>query len=31
MALLGVIFMNGNHATEEHVWEFLEALEIDPP
>ena len=28
MVLLGVIFMNGNHATEEEVWEFLSMLGI---
>ncbi|XP_065772742.1 melanoma-associated antigen B4-like [Muntiacus reevesi] len=28
MLLLGVIFMNGNRATEEEVWEFLSILGI---
>nr|XP_025132385.1 melanoma-associated antigen B17-like [Bubalus bubalis]XP_025132402.1 melanoma-associated antigen B17-like [Bubalus bubalis] len=28
MVLLGVIFMNGNRATEEEVWEFLSMLGI---
>ncbi|KAM8752472.1 uncharacterized protein V5649_000147 [Rhynchonycteris naso] len=28
--LLGVIFMNGNHAPEEQIWEFLSALGIRP-
>ena len=28
MVLLGVIFMNGNHATEEEIWEFLSMLGI---
>ncbi|CAI9180290.1 unnamed protein product, partial [Rangifer tarandus platyrhynchus] len=28
MLLLGVIFMNGNRATEEEVWEFLNILGI---
>ncbi|EFB13850.1 hypothetical protein PANDA_008162 [Ailuropoda melanoleuca] len=28
MALLGVIFMKGNHATEEEVWEFLTVLGV---
>ncbi|XP_066213824.1 melanoma-associated antigen B4-like [Saccopteryx leptura] len=28
--LLGVIFMNGNHATEEQIWEFLDTLGIRP-
>nr|XP_012612338.2 melanoma-associated antigen B1-like [Microcebus murinus] len=28
MSLLGVIFMKGNRATEEEVWEFLNALGI---
>ena len=30
MVLLGVIFMNGNQATEEEVWEFLSILGIYP-
>ncbi|XP_008820963.1 melanoma-associated antigen B4-like [Nannospalax galili] len=30
LALLGVIFMNGNHATEEQVWEFLNVLGVHP-
>ena len=28
MVLLGVIFMNGNRATEEEIWEFLSMLGI---
>ena len=28
MVLLGVVFMNGNHATEEEIWEFLSMLGI---
>ncbi|XDA90231.1 hypothetical protein R6Z07F_019813 [Ovis aries] len=28
MVILGVIFMNGNHATEEEIWEFLSMLGI---
>ncbi|XP_064430875.1 melanoma-associated antigen B4-like [Mirounga angustirostris] len=28
MALLGVIFMKGNRATEEEVWEFLNVLGV---
>ncbi|XP_075855292.1 melanoma-associated antigen B1-like [Microcebus murinus] len=28
MTLLGVIFMKGNRATEEEVWEFLNALGV---
>ncbi|KAM6143219.1 melanoma-associated antigen B1-like [Erethizon dorsatum] len=28
MPLLGVIFLNGNCATEEEIWEFLSVLEI---
>ncbi|KAB0372324.1 hypothetical protein FD755_016116 [Muntiacus reevesi] len=28
MMLLGVIFMNGNQATEEEVWEFLSVLGV---
>ncbi|KAK2489340.1 hypothetical protein MC885_004860 [Smutsia gigantea] len=28
MLLLGVIFMKGNHATEEEVWEFLNMLGV---
>nr|XP_012612337.2 melanoma-associated antigen B1-like [Microcebus murinus] len=28
MSLLGVIFMKGNRATEEEVWEFLNALGV---
>ncbi|XP_027951815.1 melanoma-associated antigen B17-like [Eumetopias jubatus] len=28
MALLGVIFMKGNRATEEEVWEFLSVLGV---
>lgn len=30
MTLLGVIFMKGNRATEEDVWEFLKVVEIYP-
>ncbi|XP_014422494.2 melanoma-associated antigen B4 isoform X1 [Camelus ferus] len=30
MTLLGVIFMKGNRATEEEVWEFLGALGVHP-
>ena len=30
MLLLGVIFINGNRATEEEVWEFLNILGIYP-
>ncbi|XP_032745259.1 melanoma-associated antigen B4-like [Rattus rattus] len=30
MTLLGVIFMKGNHATEEEVWEFLKVVGIYP-
>ncbi|XP_054436987.1 melanoma-associated antigen B1-like [Pteronotus mesoamericanus] len=29
-ALLGVIFMKGNHATEEEIWEFLGVFGIHP-
>ncbi|XP_032696693.1 melanoma-associated antigen B17 [Lontra canadensis] len=28
MPLLGVIFMNGNRATEEEIWEFLNVLGV---
>ncbi|XP_048191454.1 melanoma-associated antigen B4-like [Perognathus longimembris pacificus] len=28
MTLLGVIFMNGNHASEEEMWDFLNAFGI---
>ena len=28
MVLLGVIFMNGNRATVEEIWEFLSMLGI---
>ena len=28
MALLGIIFMKGNRATEEEIWEFLSMLGI---
>ncbi|XP_066213815.1 melanoma-associated antigen B1-like [Saccopteryx leptura] len=28
--LLGVIFMNGNRATEQHIWEFLSVVGIRP-
>ena len=28
MVLLGVIFMNGNRATEKEIWEFLSMLGI---
>ncbi|XP_072812487.1 melanoma-associated antigen B4-like [Vicugna pacos] len=30
MTLLGVIFLKGNRATEEEVWEFLGALGVHP-
>lgn len=30
MTLLGVIFMKGNHATEEEVWEFIKVVGIYP-
>uniref|UniRef100_A0A8C3VK43 MAGE domain-containing protein n=1 Tax=Catagonus wagneri TaxID=51154 RepID=A0A8C3VK43_9CETA len=28
MTILGVIFMKGNHATEEEIWEFLNMLGV---
>ncbi|XP_006886091.1 PREDICTED: melanoma-associated antigen B4-like [Elephantulus edwardii] len=30
MILLGMIFVNGNRAPEEEVWEFLKVLEVYP-